>query len=119
MTYPRGALGTSASTSATGWNSSRRQLVRLFALVLAVIAASSPFTAAAQTGLAKDPSTPAAAAEFPTIPEQMPDVSAFEGKTVVTVRAKIDGFIWPKPPVLQAPKTGSKFSTAVAREELL
>jgi len=79
-------------------------------IVLFLIALSIATTAGAQT---KD------APDLPTIPDTLPDLSAHEGKSVVAVRARIDGLIWTMTPELRAPKIGAAFSLAAVRAELL
>lgn len=80
----------------------------LFVLVLVLMATA----AGAQTPVAP-------ASELPVLPASLPDLSAFEGKTIIDVRAKIDALIWTKPPNLLGPKLGTPFSAQAARAELL
>lgn len=71
--------------------------------------------AGAQTTTTAPTGTP----DLPVIPEALPDLSTFEGKNVVEVRAKIEGLIWTKPPNLLAPKVSAAFTLQSARAELL
>ncbi len=68
-------------------------------------------------GAAVEP-LPTVGSEMPVLPEKLPDVAPFEGKTVVALRSRIDGALWTKPPTLQAPKVGSPFTIAEGRAEL-
>lgn len=90
----------------------RLWLARLWLVVVVLTLALS---AAAQTG--KDVTAPIV--ELPSIPVTLPDVTAYEGRTVVAVRAKMEGMLWPTPPKLAAPKVGTPFSLVAARAELL
>ncbi len=56
--------------------------------------------------------------EVPDLPDTLPDASAFEGKAVASVKTKLEGVNWTKPPVILHPKAGEKFSLAVANAEL-
>ncbi|MBI2391068.1 MAG: BamA/TamA family outer membrane protein [Deltaproteobacteria bacterium] len=86
-------------------------------VLLAVAVLLFAFGAGAQT--AADPGAAPAAGELPSLPVTLPDTAAFEGKTVTAVRAKLEGLLWTKPPVLQAPKVGAPFALAAARAELM
>lgn len=72
------------------------------------------FLIAAAAG-AQTPSAP----DVPTIPDSLPDLGAYDGKTVVARRAVVEGQLWTTPPALEAPKIGTPFSVAKARAELL
>jgi len=85
-------------------------LRHLFRALLCALVVLVSVAASAQTKEASD---------LPTIPDTLPDVSAYEGKNVVDVRARIDGLIWTTPPKLAAPKVGAPFTMAAARAELL
>lgn len=80
----------------------------LFVLVLVLLAGG----AGAQTGAAP-------AAELPTLPDSVPDLTPYEGKTIIAISAKIDALIWTKVPNLLGPKLGAPFAAAAARGELL
>ncbi len=84
----------------------------LFALI-AVLFANG---AVAQTS---EPVQTPVAGELPVIPETVPDLAAHEGKSVVAVRAKVEGLIWTKVPELKAPKVGAPFVLQAVRAELL
>lgn len=86
----------------------------LFALVLVLVATS----AGAETP-AKEGQLPPVAGDLPVIPEAVPDLTVYEGKPIVTVRAKMEGLIWTKAPTLNAPKVGENFSAQTARKELM
>lgn len=91
----------------------RLWIARLF---LALCVLTLAVSASAQTG-GKDVTAPVA--ELPNIPVTLPDVSMYEGKPVVAVKAKMQGLLWPTPPKLLSPKPGEPFSLAKARAELL
>ena len=123
-----------------GGSSSRlRLLVAWLALVVAPIALASqgaraqsvsPSTSTSTSTSASSvpapkvaPSTDASAVaaigpDVPDVPATIPDASAYEGKNVVTLRAKIDGVLWAKTPKLEAPAVGTKFTLAAARDQL-
>ena len=67
--------------------------LRLFLLACVLTLAVS---ASAQT--AKEVAGPVA--ELPVIPITLPDLTAFEGRPVVAVRAKMEGQLRPTPPKL-------------------
>lgn len=85
------------------------RLALSFALTLVLVLVAS---------VAPAEQAPNGAPDVPQIPDKLPDASAFEGKTVVAVKAKMEGLLWNKAPVLGAPKVGDKFVLAEARAEL-
>jgi outer membrane protein insertion porin family len=101
----------SSSTSDKHTPSVGHVLRIILALVLVLLASGA---GAQTTNVAPAPG----AADLPVIPDTLPDLSAHEGKTIVDVRAKIDGLIWTKPPALTAPKVGEAFALQRARTEL-
>jgi outer membrane protein assembly factor BamA len=113
MTYPPNPLGTWESISATGSSSSRRLLLAFFRgiLAIALVLVASFAVAQNQPGQGSTP-------DLPQLPDKLPDASAFEGKPVSSVRAKVDGAIWTKPPAITRPQVGGTFSLAEARAEL-
>lgn len=106
-------MGTWESISATGSSSSKRLLLALFRgfLALSLVFVASFAAAQSQPGQGSTP-------DLPQLPDKLPDAAAFEGKPISAVRAKVDGAIWTKPPIILKPKVGGSFSLAEARAEL-
>lgn len=105
-------MGTWAPIFATASSSSER-LRRVACALLILLALVLSSGASAQPAVEEPPG-----ADVPAIPPTLPSETPFEGRPVTSVRAHLEGPLWPKSPPIAAPVVGAPFTLQAARREL-